>query len=400
MRAVREGDKTATVIAALEGASYRDPFSGEPIDVQAAITILADWRRTIDANCRIGAAVGMAAWKRDAMRQFLWNGRKSLLFAAAGDMTGGAAADAAIAYWPSRVPPGFATQIDRGGGAAWQVEDGFIRSSGLGVECRPPMSVIVDPTGGIHYDPTRESSVEQLLQHHAFDDDILERAARLRRRIITARIGKYGIDRATPLPPLPSDRRIVLAVGQVSDDLSVRHAGGPSGTARFVERVRASEPDAFIIYRPHPDVCTGLRAGDLAGDRHVDLTLGGGSLLSLIERVDAVHVVSSLTGFEALLRDVPVTVHGVPFYAGWGLTRDLAPMPVRRTRRLALDALVATSLILAPRYRDPVTLLPCPVEVLVDRLAANAVGSDTLLTGFRRTLGATRRVMRRIEGRA
>jgi capsular polysaccharide export protein len=50
-------------------------------------------------------------------------------------------------------------------------------------------------------------------------------------------------------------------------------------------------------------------------------------LASLLAQVDGVHVICSLAGFEALLRGVPVTVHGVPFYAGWGLTRDLAPVP-------------------------------------------------------------------------
>jgi capsular polysaccharide export protein len=37
---------------------------------------------------------------------------------------------------------------------------------------------------------------------------------------------------------------------------------------------------------------------------------------------------------------------------------------------LPLDALVAGALILYPRYRDPVTGLPCPPEVLLGRLAA------------------------------
>lgn len=399
VRAVRERDHDAMVVAALEGASYRDPFTGAAIDVDAAIVILAGWRRAIEENRRIAAAVGMAQWKRDAMRQFLWDGRGSPPFVAAAGAATAIAPGDAVTYWPSRVPSDFSSRIERRNAAPWQIEDGFIRSSGLGVECRPPMSVIVDTTGGIHFDPTRESSLERLLQNHVFDDALLDRAARLRHRIVAARLGKYGIDRGPAPPPFPTGRRIVLAVGQVADDLSVRHAGGPDGMSDFLARVRACEPDAFIVYRPHPDVSAGLRAGDLAGDRHVDLTLATGSLLSLIERADAVHVVSSLTGFEALLRDVPVTVHGTPFYAGWGLTRDLGPVPPRRTRRLTLDALVAASLILAPRYRDPVTLLPCPVEILVERLAADAGSSDTLLTGFRRTLGATRRVLQQIEGR-
>jgi capsular polysaccharide export protein len=85
--------------------------------------------------------------------------------------------------------------------------------------------------------------------------------------------------------------------------------------------------------------------------------------------VDEVHVNTSLAGFEALLRSKPVTAHGVPFYAGWGVTRDLGSVPARRTARRSLDELVAAVLLLYPRYLDPVTGLPCPPEILIQRLS-------------------------------
>jgi capsular polysaccharide export protein len=72
-------------------------------------------------------------------------------------------------------------------------------------------------------------------------------------------------------------------------------------------------------------------------------------IVELFPHVDDVHCLTSLAGFEALLRGLPVTCHGLPFYAGWGLTRDLHASP-RRTRRLALDELVAGALILYPTY--------------------------------------------------
>ena len=79
--------------------------------------------------------------------------------------------------------------------------------------------------------------------------------------------------------------------------------------------------------------------------------------------VDEVHVNTSLAGFEALLRGKAVTTYGVPFYAGWGLTRDLGPVPARRTAKRSIDELVAAALLIYPRYLDPVTGLPCPAEV-------------------------------------
>lgn len=376
----------------IASAGYRNPFSDRATDAMAAVNVLAGWRRTIEANREIGAVVGMAAWKRDAIAQFLWDGERSPRFVAparAGERPG------AVAYWPSRAPAGFAEGLARRGHPAWPVEDGFLRSDGLGAECRPPMSVIVDRLQGVYFDPSRPSELETILATHPFGPGVLGRASALRQAIVAGRLGKYGVD-ATERPrlDLPVGRRVVLAVGQVDDDLSVVRGGaGVPGNAAFLARVREEEADAFILYRPHPDVAAGLRRGRIADPVRtglVDRVVTGGSLLALVERVDGVHVLSSLTGFEALLRGRAVAVHGQPFYAGWGLTRDLAPPIARRGRALSLDALVAGALILAPRYRDPVTLLPCPPEVLVSRLIAGQGREETALTGIRRAYGRTR----------
>lgn len=378
----------------LAAASYRDPYEGRATDAMAAVAILAGWRRMIDRNRPIAAAAGMALWKRDAIAQFLWNGGDLRFETPNRALDGGGV----VAYWPSRVPDGFAGEAAARGVEAWPVEDGFVRSSGLGAECRPPMSVIIDRTGGIYFDPSRASELETILATHEFDLPLLDRARTLREAIVAARIGKYGVDvTSSVLEDLPRNRPVILAVGQVDDDLSVVHGGaGLAGNTEFLARVRAEEPDAFIVYRPHPDVAAGLRRGRVADPVAAglaDRVVSGGSLLDVVERADGVHVLSSLTGFEALLRGRPVTVHGSPFYAGWGLTRDLVPQPSRRGRRLSLDALVAGALILAPRYRDPVTELPCEPELLVARLAEAPSPSTTLVTGFRMALGATRRTL-------
>lgn len=376
----------------IAAAAYRNPFSGRDTDAMGVVNILAGWRRTIEANREIGAVVGMAAWKRDAIAQFLWDGERSPRFvgpARAGERPG------AVAYWPSRAPTGFAEGLVRRGHAAYPVEDGFLRSDGLGAECRPPMSVILDRRGGVYFDPSQPSELEAILATHNFSPALLARARGLRQAIVAGRLGKYGVDSAERVSlDVPRGRRVVLAVGQVDDDLSVVRGGaGVAGNAAFLARVRHEEPDAYILYRPHPDVAAGLRRGrvpDPVKAGLVDQVLVGGSLLALVERAQGVHVLSSLTGFEALLRDRAVTVHGQPFYAGWGLTRDLAPAISRRGRELSLDALAAGALILAPRYRDPVTLLPCPPEVLVSRLIAGQGRAETALTGIRRAYGRTR----------
>ena len=117
-------------------------------------------------------------------------------------------------------------------------------------------------------------------------------------------------------------------------------------------------------------------------------------MASMIEMVDEVHVNTSLAGFEALLRGKRVTTYGVPFYAGWGLTEDLGPVPTRRTARRTLDELVAATLLLYPRYLDPVTGLPCPAEVVVARLSGDAARENGVLVSLRRLQGRLARSVR------
>ena len=88
---------------------------------------------------------------------------------------------------------------------------------------------------------------------------------------------------------------------------------------------------------------------------------------TLLSSVDEVHVLTSLAGFEALLRWKKVTCYGQPFYAGWGLTDDIVT-PVRRTRRLTLDELVAGALILYPTYVSRVTGKFTTAERALDEL--------------------------------
>lgn len=99
----------------------------------------------------------------------------------------------------------------------------------------------------------------------------------------------------------------------------------------------------------------------------------------LLVQVDAVWTMTSLTGFEALLRDVPVTTLGLPFYAGWGLTTDLCPTPARRGKVVTLEMLVHAALIDYPRYFDPITEQACPIEVALDRLAAGGIPASKRL---------------------
>ncbi|SLN30833.1 Capsule polysaccharide biosynthesis protein [Pseudoruegeria aquimaris] len=280
-----------------------------------------------------------------------------------------------LMYWAGKATAELETQANIEGVPLWRVEDGFLRSRGLGAELVPPLSLVLDDLG-IYYDPRRESRLERLIADaDALPPAALARAEALRGAILAAGLSKYNLEGAS-LPPLPEGHRI-LVPGQVEDDASIRTGTQAVGTnLALLQAVRAENPGAVILYKPHPDVEAGLRPGavpeaDLAG--LADAVLRGADPVALLGEVQEVWTMTSLLGFEALLRDVPVTCLGTPFYAGWGLTRDLGEVPARRSARPSLAGLVHATLIDYPRYRDPVTGLPCPPEVIVERLKSGAV---------------------------
>lgn len=379
---------------------YRNPFTGQDASIETTIAQLADWRRMFEANRNLVAACGFSWWKRHEIARFLWTPQHRLHFfrSERRAIRYAARQGGAVAVWPSRVSAGIADEARAESVPLVQVEDGFIRSVGLGSNLVPPSSVAVDRLG-IHYDPGRSSDLETLLASASFPPPLLARAERLRRMIMEAGISKYGGDSDHMFPPRRPGRRLVLVPGQVEDDMSVQLGGGGlSSNLELLRRARALEPDAEIWFRPHPDVDAGHRKGtvrDVEALRFADRIIRGGSMARLLGHVEAVHVLTSLTGFEALLRGREVTCHGMPFYAGWGLTHDLAPVPERRGRPLTLEQLVAAVLILYPRYLDPVTGLPCPPEFLIQRMSGGAAHNRlSWVTRIRQLQG---RLMRRLS---
>ena len=177
----------------------------------------------------------------------------------------------------------------------------------------------------------------------------------------------------------------MLVPGQVADDWAVILGSASPATeklnvnALLLAEARRRNKEAFVIFKPHPDVEKLGRRGGLSREqerRDADRIVRSASMEPLLAAVTRVETFTSLAGFEALLRGVPVTTHGLPFYAGWGLTEDLQSSP-RRGRKRSLDELAAAALLLYPRYWDPVSGLPCPAEVALDRLAELRIEAPT-----------------------
>ncbi|WP_158595763.1 capsular polysaccharide biosynthesis protein [Oleomonas cavernae] len=365
----------AVVAAAYVGACrYIDPLTGRPgsaLDVARYIARVKHMDREFAGHTVV---VGLRPWKHERTRRFLasrW-GRVAFVNHTAKAVRRARREGGRIAVWAARAPADLAAACAAAGVPLWRIEDGFLRSVGLGSDHVAAASLVVDREG-IYFDPTGPSELETLLEAGGFDAGLLAEAARLRRTIVERGLTKYNVGRAQDVVvDGAAGRRRILVPGQVEDDASVRlGAPGVGGNRGLLEAVRAACPDAWIVYKPHPDVEAGNRQGAIPAA--VALTLADQivvdtSVVRLFDLVDEVHTMTSLVGFEALVRGLAVTTYGLPFYAGWGLTTDRQSAP-RRRRRLTLDELVAGALIGYPRYADPQSGLPCDVWHVVNLLS-------------------------------
>lgn len=336
---------------------WYDPFRDRLCGIETVLDNLeaqvGAWRQD-----RAGwIADGMRLWKRKPL-QAMFGQEKRVAFNDAP-----AATTRRRMVWAAR-----ATGADNG---VVRVEDGFLRSRGLGAALVPPLSLVLDDLG-IYYDPSRPSRLEKLIAaRESLTPRQQRRAEALIARLTAAGLSKYNLRGETPA--LPQGHRI-LVPGQVADDASIRCGTRDIGTNDALLRAaRDANPHSVIVYKPHPDVEAGLRDGAIARDDLADVIADHADPAALLDQVDEVWTMTSLLGFEALLRGLPVTTLGTPFYAGWGLTTDLGDVPERRRARPALAGLVHAALIDYPRYLDPVTGRICPVEVVAERLASGTL---------------------------
>ncbi|MCC8396983.1 capsular biosynthesis protein [Paraburkholderia sp. MMS20-SJTR3] len=269
--------------------------------------------------------------------------------------------------WGARSVEGLAPEVRR-----VRIEDGFFHSTGLGSDMIAPRSQVIDRRG-LYFDASQPSDLSALLNETEFSDTELARAAALRNKIVQLGVTKYNLGRRRPAWTAPAGKQIVLVPGQVADDASIRLGTRAIGTAdALLREVRRLRPDAFVVYKPHPDVLSGNRNGLIDAQQLADVVDTEADLLSLVDAADEVHTLSSLAGFEALLRGKAVFTYGLPFYAGWGLTHDaLAPLPWRH-RTLTLDMLCAGVLLRYPLYFDWKTQLFTTPEAVVEQLAPEA----------------------------
>lgn len=341
--------------AYLDYGHYFDPDTREPCGLDAILDHIRLQKEVFRENRALTIGVRFNPWQRHiASRYFASPAGRLEQVAAMEDVENIPGHEhARILVWGRRpeIPAAFHGRVSR-------VEDGFIRSKGLGASFNFPYSWVID-SRGIYFDPEAPSDLEHIL-NNGFSPAELGEAARMIHTLREKRLTKYNLA-GNPVRLDPAEvrgRKVILVPGQVEADASIAF-GSPDlkSNLALLHRVRKMEPDAYLVFKAHPDLVAGARHGKVLPDGFAeacDLAVTDGNVLDWLDVCDEVHTMTSTVGFESLIREKPVVTYGLPFYAGWGLTTDHLAC-VRRKRRLILEELVCGALIRYPRYLNPET---------------------------------------------
>jgi len=341
--------------AYLRYTRYVDPFSGKRCRLERILEIIDSHKHMATQNKGNIFCFGFRLRKRGIARQFLSSRDTRIFFVRSVKQAERMGIDhtSRIVVWGLNENRAIVNLANRHGIQIEHIEDGFIRSVGLGSDFARPSSLILDRRG-IYFDPRQPSDLENLLNTIHLDQKAKQRAQQLHRHIVTTGINKYNngskgklVVNASPV------QTVILIPGQVEDDASIRvGCAGIRTNLGLLQEVRCKNPNAYLIYKPHPDVIAGNRQGSIPNDfaeRYCDQIVTDHHMSICLDQVDQVHTMTSLTGFEALLKKKQVFTYGLPFYAGWGLTKDQLRID-RRRRKLTLEELIYCCLVLYPRY--------------------------------------------------
>ncbi|MGQ7845712.1 capsular polysaccharide biosynthesis protein [Granulosicoccus sp. 3-233] len=375
-------------------ARYCCPVTGRIWSLRECLDHVCLQQDYFQRNAGSRVCVGITPWKKRYLAQFLRSPDGRLRFSNRNDAAPSemplcwSFTDSANGIGRKLSSAGCDQPGSAGSSAFIRVEDGFIRSRGLGSDFVPPASLVIDEMG-LYFDAGSPSTLERLLNEYVCSDEELRRARVLRQSILSANLTKYNVGRqegeSVPRNARTADKKRILVVGQVEGDQSILRGGKDvRSNGGLLTAVRKANPDAFIVYKPHPDVVSGNRKGEVNDsilNSCVDRVESVRHFLDCLHECDELHTMTSLSGFEAILRDVPVVTYGMPFYAGWGITTDTLTCARRRGER-TVDELVYLCLVAYPHYVDLDSGEFISVEQLIAKMGAEGSDSRTM-TGMR-----------------
>lgn len=339
-------------------ARYCHPITGQPCSLRECLHHVNLQKHEFQRNSYHFVGSEITLWKRRFLKQFLRSPNGSVRFSSKTPVS----AHETRLTWSFRDQKKLTLQKRESetrfeqtvGGAIYRIEDGFLRSKGLGSDYVAPASLVMDGRG-IYFDPSKQSDLEYLLEHHNCTVEEIARADRLRKKILSAGVSKYNVNNKIRSTLPGKAKNALLVIGQVADDESIRRGAVDVDTnLSLCEAVREANPNAYILFKPHPDVVSGNRAGHIPENivkKLVNEVVVDSDIVECFKACNEVHTITSQSGFEALLHGKTVVTYGLPFYAGWGLTHDKHRLD-RRTRIRTIDELVHCVLVAYPKYID------------------------------------------------
>ncbi len=206
------------------------------------------------------------------------------------------------------------------------LEDGFINSGPNDEDGAPPLSIVMDSQAP-YFDTTRPNDLADLIANFDFEqsgyDEVL--AQGMLDYYVSNRVSKYNHQPYVDVIPIygDKDRKRILVLGQVPHDDSLRYGGGTGIVLLDVVKQAIREnPEAQIIVKPHPMTFDDSSIVSALTELGCLIITQSIHLVDALETIDHVYTITSLGGFEALLRGKTVTVLGRPFYAKWCNNND------------------------------------------------------------------------------
>lgn len=205
----------------------------------------------------------------------------------------------------------------------WRIEDGFVRSFGLGAHYIPPSSLLLDKTGGIYFNATRPSALEDFLSTHNFTAEERRVASNYIDILIGKNVTKYNLQEVNESYQIEKDKDNIIVFGQCEDDASIKF-GSPQIhlNTELIEVAIRENPESNIYFRPHPDVMAGRRktySDVYSYADNVTIMDKPYPIWNNINLFSKVYVISSLAGFELCCAVLPLEFWECLFMRGGGL---------------------------------------------------------------------------------
>ena len=227
-----------------------------------------------------------------------------------------------IYIWGYKAPDYFIEYIREQELDIFFLEDGFIRSGPDDDSSTPPLSIVMDSQAP-YFDTTRPNDLTDLIANFDFDQDGYneELAQEMLNYYVSHRVSKYNHQPYVDVQPIYGEKtkKRILVLGQVPHDDSLKYGGGIGITLLdVVNQAIEDNPNAQIIVKPHPMTLDDASLINTLNELDCLILTQSIHLVDALETIDHVYTITSLGGFEALLRGKTVTVLGKPFYAvGW-----------------------------------------------------------------------------------